>query len=59
MLLGYSFEPRPYSSAWAQMQSWTKMLRKMYLVCLILEYFCLKRGSLKILPPPPQKEKQC
>ena len=37
------------------LQSWTKMLRKMYVVCLILEYFPLKPGSLKILSPPPQK----
>ena len=34
---------------------WTKMLRKMHVVCLILEYFPLKPGSLKILPPPPKK----
>ena len=27
------------------------MLRKMYVVCLILEYFPLKPSSLKILPP--------
>ena len=39
----------------SQLQSWTKMLRKMHVVCLILEYFPLKRGSLKILPPSPQK----
>ena len=38
-----------------KLQSWTKMLRKMHVVCLILEYFPLKSGSLKILPPPPQK----
>ena len=31
------------------------MLRKMHLVCLILEYFPLKPGSIKLLPPPPQK----
>ena len=31
------------------------MLRKMHVICLILEYFPLKPGSLKILPPPPQK----
>ena len=37
------------------LQSWTKMLRKMHVVCLILEYFHLKPGSLKILPPSPQK----
>ena len=37
------------------LQSWTKMLRKMHVVCLILEYFPLKPGSLKILPPPPPK----
>ena len=28
----------------------------MHLVCLILEYFPLKPGSLKILPPPPTKK---
>ena len=39
----------------SKIQSWTKMLRKMHVVCLILEYFPLKSGSLKILPPPPQK----
>ena len=27
------------------------MLRKMHLVCLILEYFPLKPSSVKILPP--------
>ena len=27
--------------------------RKMHRVCIILEYFPLKPGSLKILPPPP------
>ena len=37
------------------LQSWTKMFRKMHVICLILEYFPLKPGSLKILPPPPQK----
>ena len=30
------------------------MLRKMQGVCLILEYFPPKLGSLKILPPPPK-----
>ena len=30
------------------------MLRKMHGVCLILEYFPPKLGSLKILPPPPK-----
>ena len=43
-----------------ELQSWTKMLRKMHVVCLILEYFPLKPGSLKILlppPPPPLKKK--
>ena len=43
------------SSATKELQSWTKMLRKMHVVCLILEYFPLKPGSLKILHPPPQK----
>jgi len=39
-------------------RSWrTKMLRKMHVVCLILEYFPLKPGSLKILPPLLQKNK--
>ena len=33
------------------------MLRKMHVVCLILEYFPLKPGSLKILPPFPPKNK--
>ena len=28
-----------------KLQSWAKMLRKMHLVCLILEYFLLKPGS--------------
>ena len=37
-----------------KIQSWTKMLRKMHLVCLILEYFPLKPDSLKI-PAPPKK----
>ena len=37
-----------------KIQSWTKMLRKIHLVCLILEYFTLKTGTLKILPPPPK-----
>ena len=31
------------------------MLRKMHGVCLFLEYFPLKPDSLKILPPPPEK----
>ena len=35
-----------------KIQSWTKMLRKIHLVCLILEYFPLKPDSLKIFPPP-------
>ena len=39
----------------SKIQYWTKMLTKMHVVCLILEYFPLKPGSLKILPPPPQK----
>ena len=29
----------------------------MYLVCLILEYFAPKTGTLKILPPPPPQKK--
>ena len=29
----------------------------MHVVCLILEYFSLKPGSLKILSPPPKKNK--
>ena len=33
------------------------MLRKMYVVCLILEYFALEPGSLKILPPLPPPKK--
>ena len=33
-----------------------KMLRKMHVVCLILEYFPLKPGSFKILPPSPKKQ---
>ena len=36
-------------------QSWRKMLRKIHLVCLILEYFTPKTPTLKILSPPPQK----
>ena len=31
------------------------MLRKMHVICLILEYFPLKPASLKILSPPPPK----
>ena len=38
-----------------RLQSWTKMLRKMHVVYVILEYFPLKPGSLKIFPPPPKK----
>ena len=37
------------------LQSWTKMLRKMHVVCRIWKYFPLKPSSLKILPPPPPK----
>ena len=40
----------------SKIQSWTKMLRKMHVICLILEYFPLKPGSLKILPLPPKKQ---
>ena len=36
-------------------QSWTKMLRKIHLVCFILEYFTSKIRTLKILSPPPKK----
>ena len=36
-------------------QSWTKMLRKIHLVCFILEYFTPKTRTLKILSPPPAK----
>ena len=44
------------SRTWdTRLRSWTKMLRKMHVVCLILEYFPLKPGSLEILPPLPQK----
>ena len=46
------------SRTWdTRLRSWTKMLRKMHVVCLILEYFPLEPGSLKILPPLPQKTK--
>ena len=34
------------------------MLRKMHLVCLILEYFPLKPSSLKILPLPSPTPKK-
>ena len=30
----------------------------MHIVCLILEYFPLKPGSLKTLPPPPPPPKK-
>ena len=43
---------------WLLLQSWTKMLRKMHILCLILEHFPLKPGLLKILPPPPPPKKQ-
>ena len=36
-------------------QSWTKMLRKIHLVCFILEYFTPKTRTLKILSRPPAK----
>ena len=39
----------------SKIQSWTKMLTKMHVICLILEYSPIKPSSLKILPPPPQK----
>ena len=39
-----------------KIQSWTKMLRKIHLVCLILEYFTPKTPTLKILSPPPPKK---
>ena len=35
-----------------------KNVKKMHVVWIILEYFPLQPGSLKILPPPPPK-KQC
>ena len=38
-----------------KIQSWTKMLRKIHLVCFILEYFTPKTRTLKILSPPPKK----
>ena len=38
-----------------KIQSWTKMLRKIHCICFILEYFTPKTGTVKILPPPPQK----
>lgn len=38
-----------------KIQSWTKMLRKIHLLCFILEYFTPKTGAVKILPPPPKK----
>ena len=44
-----------HQSASDKLQSWTKMLRKMHVVYVILEYFPLKPGSLKIFPPPPKK----
>ena len=31
------------------------MLRKIHLVCFILEYLTPKTGTVKILCPPPQK----
>ena len=43
----------------ANLQSWTKMLRKMHVVCLILEYFPLNRGHSRyfpIYPPPPKNQ---
>ena len=38
-----------------KIQSWTKMLRKIHLLCFILEYFTPKTGVVKILPPLPPK----
>ena len=38
------------------LQSWTEMLRKMHLICLIFSSFPLKPSSLKIFPPPPHKK---
>ena len=46
---------RACQNYWGDPQSWTKMLRKMHVVYVILEYFPLKPGSLKIFPPPPKK----
>ena len=40
-----------------QLQSWTEMLRKMHLVCLIFSSFPLKPGSLNFFPPPPPPKK--
>ena len=40
-----------------EQQSWTKMLRKIHLVCFILECFTPKTRTLKILSPPPPKKK--
>ena len=44
------------SHHYANLQSWTKMLRKMHVVCLILEYFPLNPVHSRyfpITPPPP------
>ena len=44
------------------LQSWTKMLRKMHLVCLILEFTSLQSPAHSRYfshRPPPPKKKQC
>ena len=46
-----------YSPLDGMLQSWTKMVRKIHLVCFILEYFTPKTGTVKILTPPPPKNK--
>ena len=49
------------SHHYANLQSWTKMLRKMHVVCLILEYFPLNPVHWRYfpIPPPPPPKKQC
>ena len=54
--LSNSVIPRGGIPQGTRLQFWTKMLRKMHVVCLIIEYFPLKPGSLKILPLPPKKQ---
>ena len=51
-----SWGKREGSACYKSQQSWTKMLRKIHLLCFILEYFTPKTSAVKILPPPPKKQ---
>ena len=53
MIHAQRMSPKDVLKMFPTLQSWTKMLRKMHLVCLILDYFPPNQVHSRYLPLPP------